>query len=89
MTDLMVQVGIIVLSGAAILLVTRRHRWSRWAYPLGLAGQPLWLYATVEAKQWGMLVLVAIYTWAWGEGLWSDWILPWYLRRTRHVAFRR
>lgn len=86
-----VQLGIIFCSGVSILLMTRRQPWHRWAYPIGLAGQPLWAWSTWQSAQWGMFVLVAIYTVVWAQGLWEHWLADWcwQLRRRCHVSFRR
>jgi hypothetical protein len=35
----------------------------------GLASQPFWLYATIQADQWGMAALSLIYTVGWIRGI--------------------
>lgn len=73
-TQLLVQAAIFVLSGAAIWLVGGvSDNAKRWGYLLGLAGQPFWAYSAYRGEQWGILLLTAWYTIAWGRGLWNHW----------------
>ena len=46
----------------------------RYACFFGLAGQPFWFYATLQAEQFGIFVLSLFYTYAWGMGLYNNWI---------------
>ena len=75
------QMLIILLSGAAILLMSARGEWARYAPVVGLAGQPFWAIETIRADQWGMAVLVLVYTFAWGRMLWDAWGAAWWARR--------
>jgi len=68
------QIGIILLSCPAIWLVSRKDKWKRWGYILGLCGQPLWLYSSIENGQWGIAILSLWYTYAWGQGVYNYWI---------------
>lgn len=67
----MIQGAILILSAAAMWLVSGRSRHARLGWALGLASQPFWLYATFEADQWGMFALAVFYTFAWANGLWN------------------
>ncbi len=76
MIETVIQAAITLLSGAAIWLVSRKEHWRRWGYILGLLSQPLWLYVTYEAKQWGMFTLSVWYTYSWIQGVWNYWFFP-------------
>lgn len=45
----------------------------RWACVLGLAGQPFWCWAAIDARQWGVLILCGFYTVAWARGVKTHW----------------
>jgi hypothetical protein len=63
--------GVMLVAGAiAIVLASMPPRRARWGWLVGLAAQPLWLYSTFNAGQWGMFVLALFYTWGWGAGAW-------------------
>lgn len=74
-TGIAVQI-IIALSGAIAILLTQSNTETvrQWACVIGLIGQPFWFYATIKARQWGMLALTCFYTAAWLKGLFSFWI---------------
>jgi hypothetical protein len=42
----------------------------------GLVSQPFWFYATIQAEQWGIVVLCFFYTLAWLKGFWTYWVTP-------------
>lgn len=67
----MIQAAILILSAAAMWLVSGRSQHARFGWALGLASQPFWLYATFEAGQWGMFALAVFYSFAWANGLWN------------------
>jgi hypothetical protein len=69
-----VQTMIVIMGGAAIWLLGRRNpREMRWGYVVGLASQPFWLWATIEANQPGMFLLSLFYCWAWTVGIVNHW----------------
>lgn len=69
-----VQACIFIFGGAAIWLVGRRDpRLRRWGYIAGLASQPFWLIATIQANQPGMFLLSLFYAWAWADGIYNHW----------------
>lgn len=41
--------------------------------PSGLAAQPFWLYASLEASQYGIAALTIVYTIGWTRGLRTYW----------------
>jgi hypothetical protein len=65
-----IQIIILVLSGLAVWLVSHsKARVRKWGYVAGLAGQPFWLFTTVQHEQWGLVVLSGWYTEAWARGV--------------------
>lgn len=69
------QIGIAICgAGAVWLSQDGRQSRRRWSCVLGLAGQPFWLAETISAHQWGIVAMVAIYTWAWARGIRSNWM---------------
>jgi hypothetical protein len=69
--DIITQVGILVLGCPAIWLVGRRESWGRWGYLLGLLSQVFWVWTAIINQQWGVLMLSAWYTYAWGQGVYN------------------
>ena len=74
----MIEQTIIALCGLATVWLSqcRSHRARRWAAPIGLIGQPAWLYASWQAGQWGIFVLSIVYAVAWVRGIYTHWIKP-------------
>jgi hypothetical protein len=68
-----VQALMLVTGAVAIVLASRPAPVSRWGWLIGLASQPLWLYTTFAAGQWGMCALSVVYTFGWGNGVWREW----------------
>lgn len=75
--QMITQVFIILFSGSAIWLVSRKGYWRRWGYITGLLAQPFWAYTTISHKQWGMLILCLWYGYSWAQDVWNYWIIPW------------
>ena len=73
----MTQALIGITSGLAIWLISddKNPRRQRWGWLIGLLGQPLWLYATWQSKQWGMFVLSLWYIYAWAKGVRRWWFV--------------
>jgi len=46
----------------------------KWACIFGIVGQPFWFYATWTAEQYGMFGLCFLYSYAWGKGVYVNWI---------------
>lgn len=67
------QSAILILSAAAMWLVSGHGRHARYGWALGLASQPFWVYATFTAEQWGMFALSIFYTATWWRGLRNHW----------------
>jgi len=67
----LIQAGILILSAAAIYLVALPDGdpQRRWGYAIGLAAQPLWIWTTWHARQWGMLLLTFFYVAVWLSGV--------------------
>lgn len=74
---LLPQLGIAALGVTAIFLTQSRHEnVRRWACVLGLCAQPFWIWSSVAAGQYGILLMCAFYGAAWGKGVWVHWIKP-------------
>lgn len=68
------QVGIVIFGLTAVFLSQQTElRLQRWAPVVGLVGQPFWFVATVSAEQWGMFLVVVLYTIVWAIGLRNHW----------------
>ena len=70
--DQVIQIAILVLSGLAfVLLQSSRQRVQRVACIIGMPAQACWIYATVDARQWGMLALSLVYLVVYTHRLWT------------------
>ena len=70
----MIQAIILILGGAAIWLISRREKWMRWGYIIGLISQPFFMYATYQEKQWGIFALAIWYSYSYSQGIYNYWI---------------
>ncbi len=71
------QIGIALTGVTAIFLTqSKSKQLQRFACLFGLAGQPFWIWAALDAEQWGILALTVLYTFAWAKGLWVYWLRP-------------
>jgi len=64
--DIIAQIGITIFGVSAIILVARKNK---WGFVLGLASEPFWIITAYLNKQWGVLLLSAIYVFSWGYGV--------------------
>lgn len=64
----MIQTTILILSGFAFWLSTSQTP-NRWGFLLGVLAQPLWIYETWQASQWGMLALSICFLLGYARGL--------------------
>lgn len=67
--------AVIAVFGVSAIFLSQspNQQTQRYACLFGLAGQPAWFYATIQAEQWGMVALCCFYTVAWGRGVWTHW----------------
>lgn len=72
--DAVSQVGVVIFGSAAIYLVTRKDKWQRWGYMLGLCSQPFFLFTTWYNWQPGVLILALWYTTQWAKGIKNYWL---------------
>jgi hypothetical protein len=73
--DVVAQVGIALTGATAIFVVgLKEPRRRRWGFVLGVCGQPFWIYTTWNHEQWGILLLTAVYTYSWINGLRNHWV---------------
>lgn len=69
------QIGIIVAGVSSTWLSQHKVlKWRRWSSVIGLAAQPFWFYASWKAQQWGIFFAAFLYTYAWGTGIYNNWI---------------
>jgi hypothetical protein len=68
------QIAIMIFGASAIWLVSRKEKWNRWGYILGMCGQPFWIYTTIQNEQWGILIMTLVYAYSWAQGIWNYWI---------------
>ena len=66
----------IAFTGVTAVWLTQQKKQAikKYACLLGLAGQPFWFYATYTAEQWGIFTLCIFYTYAWFQGVKSNWL---------------
>jgi hypothetical protein len=67
------QLGILLFGCSAIWVLGRPESWRGYGYVLGLVSQPFWLYMSVKAHQWGVVILTVLYTYGWIQGVWFHW----------------
>lgn len=67
MVDTIVQLLIVVLGAIDIWLFAKEKM--KAAFILVILSQPLWLYSTIQNKQWGMLALTLWYLYCGISGL--------------------
>jgi hypothetical protein len=71
------QVAIAVTGLVAVFLTQQNNpEWKRYACLFGVAGQPFWFWVTIEAQQWGILLMSVAYTYFWLLGVYNHWIRP-------------
>lgn len=75
MTDLLIQIGLIVFGVSAVALSQSTNPVAqKWAPVVGMTGQPIWFLAAWG--QPGMVFVVCLYTLCWGQGIYNQWIKP-------------
>ncbi|MBD8148909.1 hypothetical protein IFT37_09070 [Pseudomonas fluorescens] len=53
---------------------SKRLKVRRYACLFGMAGQPFWFWSSINAGQWGIVLLSCFYTVAWAKGIKTHWI---------------
>jgi len=69
-----VNIMIFLLGASSIWFVSRKEKWKRWGYIIGLCGQPFWIYMSINTHQWGLLALTFVYIYNWSMGIHNYWI---------------
>jgi len=64
-----VQIFILLIGASSIWFISRKEKWSKWGYLIGMCGQPFWLYTSYVNQQWGIFALSVWYLYAWGQGI--------------------
>ena len=68
--NIALQVFIFVSAAAAIWLVNdRRQQHRRAGCWIGLVSQPAWIWSSIAAQQWGVLLLALWYAFSYARGL--------------------
>lgn len=72
----MIEQLLIAFTGVTAILLTQQsnEKLKKYACLFGLVGQPFWFYATYVSEQWGIFILCIFYTYAWGLGVYNNWI---------------
>jgi len=71
---MLTQLFIAVFGVSAIILTQQSNeKLKKYACIFGLVGQPFWFYSAYVAEQWGIFILCAFYTYAWGLGVYNNW----------------
>lgn len=72
---ILLQVSIAIFGFVAIYLTQQPDdAKKKYACIFGLISQPMFLYSTFMAEQWGMFLLSIAYTYAWWVGFKSFWL---------------
>lgn len=74
MIDFIGNLGVCILGPLSIWFLIHKQRWMRWGYIFGLASEPFWFMTAWNNRQWGVLVLVVIYTYCFTRGIWNYWV---------------
>lgn len=71
----MEQLAIAALGVTAIYLTQQSNEaLKKYGCLFGLASQPFWVYSAIKADQFGILILCIFYTYAWGVGVYNNWL---------------
>ena len=63
------QLAIAVMTLAALWLITSTSPMARWGHVIGLLSQPLYMAATLRARQWGMFAVAVMLCGVWARGI--------------------
>jgi hypothetical protein len=58
------------------LVNDERTNYRKWGTALALASQPAWVWAAIEAGQWGILFIELFYIYGWYRGFRNQWLKP-------------
>ena len=67
--DAWLQLGLAILTLAAIGLLTSATEYARWGHMVGLVSQPLYIAAAWRARQWGMFFVAVMLCGLWARGI--------------------
>jgi len=68
MLDKICQIAILVLTPAAILLISKKIK---WGFVVGIISQPFWIVTSYFNKQWGVFIVSILYLFIWGYGIYE------------------
>lgn len=70
----MTQLALAIFSLSSLWLAMGKDtQHQRWAPLVGLAGQPAWLWYSLDAKAWGLLAISLAYSAVYARGAWVQW----------------
>ena len=72
--DLFSQICIVIFGASSIWFISRKEKWSRYGFILGLISIPPYLYTTYINDQGGMFVLTLFYCYSYCQGIWNYFI---------------
>lgn len=72
----MVEQILIALTGVTAVFLSQQGNANlkKFACLFGIAGQPFWFYSAFTNEQWGIFLLCVFYSYAWGVGVYNNWI---------------
>jgi len=80
------QIGIAFTGVVAIFLTQAKNdKYRKMAPIFGLAGQPFWFMAAIDAHQWGILILNFLYAAAWAKGFYQNYLIGWSTLTRRYI----
>lgn len=72
----MIEQLVIAVCGIVSVALSQDHRshLRKWACIAGMIAQPFWIYSSLKAEQWGILLLAFVYFAGWARGFVNFWI---------------
>ena len=69
---------LIAFTGVTAIWITQQGNQNikKYACLFGITGQPFWFYSAYQSEQWGIFLLCVFYSYAWGIGVYTNWIKP-------------
>lgn len=67
------QVMIFVLSPAAVYLLARNDKYSKYGVIIGLAAQPFWFYSAITDMAWGIVLSNLVFTYTYAISTYNFW----------------
>jgi hypothetical protein len=68
-----VQLAIIICSCTSAWFISRKGSSQRWGFVVGLAGQPFWMWSSLQTGDWGIFLVSCWFTWRHIVGIRNHW----------------